>query len=162
MTPKEQNIAIATWLGAKFVKGADVGEYDHWQFPTGCNLPDGQLPDFVRDLNAMHKAEAKLNDPKYSVACSSRPYDHAPMRYVSELAKVCRLETREEMVISCEARLRPDFDKAMIAGPPFKLPVGVCILSHSIPAYGHEATLIHATAAQRAEALLRTLNLWTE
>ena len=133
---------------------------------TNCNWDymarDGHVPDYLSDLNACHEMEKVLDDPKHSKMASSRPYDHAPWRYLSELAKVCKLEVREEMVVSCAEQFRPAFDKVMKGGPPFKLPVGVCILSHFIPAQGYETCLIRATAAQRAEAFLRTIGKWEE
>ena len=81
MTDQEQRIAIAKWMGL-------IDEADQWH--------ENPLPDYTRDLNAMHEAESKLGENHW-------------WKYTWLLT--------EDM---------------------------------------------HTTAAQRAEALLRTLGLWTE
>lgn len=97
MKPEAQRIAIAEACGWR------ATESPNW---TGLR-PDGRgwngdLPDYLNDLNAMREAEA--------------------------------------IIIKRGARVIRDYEDAL---------------------QKHVANIVFATAAQRAEAFLRTLNLWT-
>ncbi len=122
-----------------------------------------RLPNYFEDLNACREFYKVLRDPKYSVMHSSNPKDHATMRYITNLAKICGMKMREELVISYEEK---DRDKLNFRpGPyptPIQLPPSAIVLRHSIPAYGYELTLLEATAAQICEAFLKTLDLWKD
>lgn len=162
MKPEAQRIAIAEACGWVTDCGYENSLKDN-VFYGSCpdqNIKWQKCPDYLNDLNAMHEAEKVLDEPSRSIGGSSRPQDHAAFRYLSELSKLCGMVTRKEMVVSCPEQFRPAFDKVMKNGPPFKLPFGVGILSHSIPAYGYETVMIRATASQRAEAFLRTIGKW--
>jgi len=84
MTDTKLRIAIAESLGAlvkrqamKGYKRGTMGEKWVWRDGTPCAHPGGgffgwgwnqkasvsELPDYPRDLNAMHAAESRLNDP---------------------------------------------------------------------------------------------------
>lgn len=52
MKPEDQNIAIATKLGWRINNGM-------WHHPDGT--PIGFIPEFTRDLNAIHEAEEVLD-----------------------------------------------------------------------------------------------------
>lgn len=79
-----------------------------------CNMEymakDGLVPDYTRDLNAMHEAEKELREPQV-------------MAYILALRDIA-----EKVEYSGES--------------------------------GIEMTLVHVTAAQRAEAFLRTVGKW--
>ncbi len=123
MTEHEQRVAIAEWMGWQRIKDFSQG----LMMPPGTSVcgypPSGaligkpiELPDYTRDLNAMHEAERKLSATECPV-------------YNETLCHIC-------------IPIRALF-------PPFPEPR--C-----------DSYLFHATAAQRAEALLRTLNLWRD
>jgi hypothetical protein len=64
MTPKAQRIAIAEACGWKKIRS-------HWQKGKATAFLNGshahqQLPDYLKDLNAMHKAEKVLNPEQLS------------------------------------------------------------------------------------------------
>lgn len=72
MTTIEQRIAIAEWMGWKFVK-MPHGEHGYYYFKPNAeriemakigNCPGAtplyEIPEFCEDLNAMHEAENKL------------------------------------------------------------------------------------------------------
>ncbi len=99
MTEHEQRIAIAEWMGWRFPE-PDSGMC---LYPDGSRVQDSLVPDYTRDLNAMHEAEVRL---------------------------VNQFTLEHEQFWRYLQHVQP----------------------HSI----------FATAAQRAEALLRTLNLWRD
>jgi hypothetical protein len=113
MTPEQQQIAIAEACGWTNIKqGIDrhpcmQQEIDYG--PTGFR-PDGQaecyLPDYLSDLNAMHKAEKVLKPEQY-------------FTFQVELARAVDTIT-----------------------------------------YPLNFAILHATATKRAQAFLKTLNLW--
>lgn len=129
MTPEQQRIAIAEACGWKCRWQNQGGSplldkkpkghcWEVWQDPKGQGLDKRYdpifPPDYLNDLNAMHRAEKVLTEGQFQI-------------YLDWLD------------VSCGGELELS---AMIDGPAF--------------GFG----LIHATAAQRAEAFLRTLNLW--
>ena len=107
MKPEQQRIAIAEACGWKLVTDNPCYE-PYWENPTGnmiavsCGM---RLPDYLNDLNAMHKAEKTLD------------YNQMNRYQNIELSRFVHTGT-----------------------------TWIC----------------SATAAQRAEAFLRTLNLWNE
>jgi hypothetical protein len=108
MTPEEQRIAIAEACGWE-------ARHDHlkwtWLRPDGRAF-NGELPDYLNDLNAMHEAEKVLREMQ-------------TMTYLDRLGDIV--------------------SQGMGEG-----------------SYGEIWNILHATAAQRAEAFLRTLHLWKE
>ncbi len=121
MTESEQRVAIAEWMGWQRIKDFSEG----LMMPPGTSVcgypppsPSGfaiigkpiELPDYTRDLNAIHEAEMRLYG--------------SPEQYAND-------EVMHRRWISYVWFLNKQW--------------GPC-----------------ATAAQRAEALLRTLNLWKE
>lgn len=117
MSPEKQRIAIAKACG--FQKTPEVD--DSWFKIFGdqhfyFNFKD--LPNYLKDLNAMHEAEKSLK--------GSKDDEHSEVSaYGESLIFVCGFETKD--------------------GPDV-----------------YQMDLIMTTAAQRAEAFLKTLNLWTE
>lgn len=115
MNEQAQRIAIAKFCGWQESIGRrgraqeDVSIWPVWSL----NGVEGELPDYTRDLNAMHEAEAKLQGREQFDAYNDAIYD----------------------AMRVTAMTSPDD----LADWPF-----------------------HASAAVRAEALLRTLGLWTE
>jgi len=112
MTPEAQRIAIAEACGWRNVRKEPPFDKP-WDAPLGTSpratySGEGfeKVPDYLRDLNAMHEAETVLDG-------------YLMHRYASELLA--------------------------LTGPPSS---------------GGSFSHIHSTAAQRAEAFLRTLNLW--
>lgn len=167
MNKEQMRIAIAEACGRCTSRTYTMT--DGWETAVcnGCGKNpyhhDHEPPDYPNDLNAMAEAEKLLDDPKYSALASSHPQDHAPHRYLAALAEICGLKTVEELVLSCDARDRGKLN--FRPGPyptPIKLPPSAIILGHSIPAYGYELCLIRATAEQRAEAFLKTVDGWVE
>jgi hypothetical protein len=111
MTKKQQRIAIAKACGWKHEFNGDH-EYPEWYWiPPDDPDGSGEPPDYLADLNAMHKAEKVLNDEW--------------LEYMLNLMGVCHQH--------------PDSGKWTC--------VQVCM---------------SATAPQRAEAFLKTLNLWND
>ena len=106
MRYEQQQIAIAKACGR-------VQRPDGLWFPEGKNYGSQGIPNYLNDLNAMHKAEKMLTP-----------------------------DTRPEYL--CQL-----FDAAT-RGRSGLYPVDENYLSH------------HATAAQRAEAFLRTIGKWEE
>ena len=103
MKPEAQRIAIAEAGGFFFISGV-------WYFPNGAKLSaDGvaELPDYLKDLNAMHAAEKGLFDYQWG-------------DYIDWLSAVLGVKAYDSMEI------------------------------------------MHATAAQRAEAFLRAIGKWEE
>ena len=64
MTEQEQRIAIAQWCGWTMIWQAPI---DGWRgcCPTGSGHLHANLPDYLRDLNAMHEAEMRLDDTSF-------------------------------------------------------------------------------------------------
>lgn len=165
MNPETQRIEIAKACGWYDLR-RDLNDPELLMgvFCFGAVGPEEfEVPDYLNDLNAMNEAEEVLNEEQYSKLFSSNPRDHADMRYIAELAKVCGIETREELIINVDEK---DKDKLNFRpGPyptPIELPSSAIVLGHIIPAYGHELCLIKATAAQRAEAFLKAINKWDD
>lgn len=120
MTEEKQRIAIAEACGWRFSPYASPEMKEvailSWIRPHGADWQPECLPDYLNDLNAMHKAEKTLTSTQLG-------------EYWFELSSVVTGFPRNELDSSNE------FANADIA----------C-----------------AAAAQRAEALLKTLNLWEE
>ena len=115
MTPQQQRIAIAEACGWKW-EILWTGELNGK--PTGEQGPFRQVPDYLNDLNAMHKAEKVLWDTGKA------------------------MESTNQLVgIVCSAR-------------GFRWDKGT--------SDDHLMCLSHATAAERAEAFLRTIGKWEE
>lgn len=66
-----------------------------WSGHPGTPLPEN----FPEDLNACHEAEKLIFEDRFSKVGSSNSADHAPMRYVSELSKVCGVKTKKERAV---------------------------------------------------------------
>lgn len=112
MTPEQQRTAIAKWMGWQKHSTPEVSEL--WYRKGVPFVLKRDLPDYLRDLNAMHEAEAKLLEG-YDI---SDPYNSLPDQWEAY----------------------------------------VYWLAHLTPLGFQD----HATAPQRAEALLRALDLWTD
>ncbi len=113
MTEHDQRIAIAEWMGMdmNYVR-PDLERFKNRDDGGEAVFTLARVPDYTRDLNAMHEAERHLGDVNQLNA------------YADALDKVC-------------------------------VPTHICSLTHWL-------AVVMATAAQRAEALLRTLNLWRD
>ncbi len=136
MTNEAQRIEIAKACGWAQVPDAYYHDRVAWtkgeqRFGT-CDLPD-----YLSDLNAMHDAEKVLLDGSHSVRGSSRPQDHAELRYIGKLSEIVGLRLREIVT--------KDNMATHVSASPFE-----------------NMKLIQATASQRAEAFLRTLSLWDD
>jgi hypothetical protein len=170
MDKEKQRIAIAEARGMT----APFTLHKEWEETDGADGYDGffdvlrdandkRVPDYLNSLDAMYKAEEILEEEQYSIGCSSNPYDHAPMRYVHFLCEAAKVELREEHVLSVAKNEEHLLNKRSGPWPaPIKLPSSAIVLSHSVPATGCEMKLIRATAAQRAEALLKTIGKWED
>jgi len=125
MTPEKQRIKIAEACGwilnpeCDFLGKAFPQCWTHDDY--NMVFHDYELPDYLEDLNAMHKAEKVLTESQQS-----------------EFAD--RLNSLHEVA----DLTYPDPDKQGFRKDLFS----------------EAFHLIHATAAQRAEAFLKTLNLW--
>ncbi len=165
MSPAAQRLAMAT-LDGWFDFRRDL-IHPEILFGTksfghiGCE--EFEVPDYLNNLNDVAGVEAILDQDQFNEPYSSNPSDHAPMRYLAELAKVCGLKTRHELVITVADA---DRDKLNFRpGPyptPIELPASAVVMGHSIPAYGYELCLIRATAAQKTEAILRATGKWED
>ena len=113
MTPEQQRIKIAGWVGWRFEPTSDG--IPEWHRPDGSVDLSGLLPDYLNSLDAMHEAERTLTH--------SQGLSHFRI-------------------------LRDRF--ATVMGPKGSV-IGV-----------NDYLLVTATAAQRAEALLRTIGKWEE
>lgn len=105
MTPEQKRIAIAKacgWTDCEHIESLGLCKGIHKNVRDQYDSGHSELPDYLNDLNAMHKAEATMGDPQLW------------MEYEDNLAKVMN----------------------------------------------HVGWIWHATAAQRAEAFGKTLNLW--
>lgn len=125
LTPEQQCVRLAEWEGWKDIRQLSDREEGIW---VGTHPPienwhkdgrpyafqgQGPIPEYHRDLNALHRVEERLTDEEWR-------------RY-----RRC---------------LR-----------------GMQVDSSSLPDWADiEDCLIHATAAQRLESILRALNLWEE
>lgn len=120
MTPQEKRIAIAEFDGWKVWQCNNHGTIKYFPaehkaegyWEIGIRMPDyrldvSNLPDYLNDLNAMHKAEKKLTSNEFQV-------------YFDSLV-------------------------SMIA------------VSAENPRHGDYPRVVHATASQRADALLLTI-----
>ena len=102
MTPEKQRIAIATACGYSKLGTRTYSDYGDIEITAYLNGEFCDVPNYLNDLNAMHKAESFLmDDDPHAYGCYG-----------------CNL-------------------------------------------YEEYGNTVHLTAAQRAEAFLRTLNLWT-
>jgi hypothetical protein len=110
MTPEKQRIAIAQACGWTNVK--------HEGITVGIWSDNGWIPQYLKDLNAMHKAEKVLWDTGKA------------MEFTNQLVGIV-----------CSAR-------------GFRWDKGT--------SDDHLMCLSHATAAERAEAFLRTIGKWEE
>jgi hypothetical protein len=113
MNEHAQRVAIAKWVGWR-PRDEGAGSW-YMPPPDGGTVSWKLVPDYTRDLNAMHMAEAQLGSM------------NERLHYMDSLRTVVGLGDDEVKHFAVEV-----------------------------------AKLIHATAAQRAEALLRTLNLWAD
>ena len=106
MSPEQQRIAIAEACGWR-IKRRDITGFNVWEpdakLPAQlCNNLENKIPDYLKDLNAMHDAENVLTNEQWWLF----------VEFLTEIRG------------------------------------------------GGVALCISATAAQRAEAFLKTLNLW--
>ena len=120
MTPGQQRIAIAEACGWTNVAPVVVRNVKHQgdDITVGISSDSGQVPDYIDDLNAMHKAEKVLWDTGKA------------MEFTNQIVGIV-----------CSAR-------------GFRWDKGT--------SDDHLMCLSHATAAQRAEAFLRTIDKWEE
>lgn len=164
MTDREIIVALAELCGFEKEPIPDCTDLYRWRrkdWVGGNWVPDSLLPNFVGDLNAIRVAEELV--AVSSKPWSSKPGDHEDMRYISFLAEITGVKTREELVVSCNPEDRELLNKRAKPWPsPIVMPVSAIILSHHIPCTGYELCLIRATARQRAEAVLKALGKWRE
>ena len=118
MTPKQQRIAIAQACGWTNVAPRIVKNVKHEGITVGIWSNNGWIPQYLKDLNAMHKAEKVLWDTGKA------------MEFTNQLVGIV-----------CSAR-------------GFRWDKGT--------SDDHLMCLSHATAAERAEAFLRTISKWEE
>jgi hypothetical protein len=169
MTLEAQNKALAEFAGWKNISDqkkmvdfmwapGHISEMQaHWQL--GDRFAH-ELPNYLGSLDAIREVEKLLF--KSSRPFSSNPGEHEPFRYVHNLAKVCGMKTREELVLHVPDNLYEELMKRLKKAPPLTLPVGCTVLGHHIACTGWELALICATIQQRAEAVLRTIGKWVE
>jgi hypothetical protein len=169
MTLESQNKALAEFVGWKDIYGSGKlidymwapGHVEqvqaHWQLGDVFTI---EIPNYVGSLDAIREVEKLLF--KSSKPFSSNPGDHESMRYVHNLATVCKIESREELVLHCPEELRERLNMRINVGPPVSLPIGCMILSHHVLCSGFELEMICATVQQRAEAILRTIGKWVD
>lgn len=159
MNEWDQRLAIAEAVGWKPSDG-DIAASKVWEEITGQYCPP-HPPDYVNDLNLMHEAEKLILTS--TKPWSSRGQDHEPMRYIAMLYQVLGVETREELVLSVEAKDIGKLNNRPKPWPhPIELPSSAIVLSHCVPLAGWDMKLIRATAPQRAEAFLRTIGKWQD
>lgn len=167
MNLNAQNLALAEFHGWKNIEGQGMVMWHpvtpvkveaKWQF--GNDLLRAAEPPAYDTLDSIREVEKLLFTS--SKPYSSNPGDHEPMRYVHNLATVCKIESREELVLHCPEELRERLNRRIALGPPVTLPIGSMILSHHIPCNGMELEMICATVEQRKEAILRTIGKWVE
>lgn len=150
MSPKKQRIAIIEALG--WSKSSGFMEYDGGKLPwtmwnrKGQEVGDDEIPDYLNDLNAIH------NDVEPLILKSTKPYssrvqDHEPWRYQTHLRKIVGAELREERVLS---------------GTKDEDGVEIVLITYVYASYAESLKVIRATASQKAEAILKTLNKWEE
>ncbi len=142
MTPDNQRIAIARAAHPELAKWPiewsytqnDDYEKDYvWIERTNRHRINAhQLPDYLNDLNAMHEAEGVLS-------MSQRRQCILALRYVIAGSWPAKIDLEWQM------------KQAAHGGP-----------EAGMYDHGFCAVMMAATAAQRAEAYLKTLNLWTE
>ncbi len=141
MTSNEQRIAIATACGWTRIRNGTG-------YRTADDAKHGQyqiIPEYCVDLNAMHEAEKVLIDHPTDKPASSRADDSAVVRYSHWLRKIVGIELRGEEVLSSVKK--PDGERLVL-------------FTHVFPSPWSYFEFTHATAAQRCEAFLRTLNLY--
>lgn len=110
MSPEAQRIAIAEACGWTQIGRCTCGQTPRGTSPTGWR---GHLPDYLTDLNAMHKAVMTLPPDRRNA-------------YVNHVSDITTTEENDSDPVES------DF------------------------------AFINATAAQRREAFLKTLNLWRD
>jgi len=141
MKPEAQRIAIAEACGWKRIPwhGAYPG-FSGWM-KDGEFVPFEQtyrsLPDYPNDLNAMREAEKVLTYDQYSYKFG-----------VSEYTSTQRADYYQLLMFGKQPCFLEDGCGKRSDRPP------------SPPNLPHLRGDVYATAAQRAEAFLRTLNLW--
>lgn len=130
MTTTEINEAIHAKLGFM-----PHGKWDFFDNPKGCH--PGWIPNYCGHLDMMSNVEKLVLES--SKPFSSNPNDHEPHRYFSNLIEVTMAKTRTETVVSsCGMHMET---------------VVLCGIDDYL-------LLISATAMQRAEAFLKTFDLW--
>jgi hypothetical protein len=115
MTEHEQRVAIAEWMGWRFLE-PESGMCLH---PDGGRVPAKLVPDYVGDLNAVREATIKLTSAQKE-------------QFLHWLMGICQGQAK-----AAYGFVSDDAFTALWMGT-------------------------FASAAQRAEALLRTLGLWKE
>lgn len=159
MDPDRQNCVIAELMGwVNQGKAKNLPALNNrWVHPGTGEWRLG-VPNYTGDYDLVIDAETKLLVS--SKPYSSRPDDHEEVRFLYHLQKILGIEFREELVISFEGGKVPQMDWHKAT----KLPPNTVILSHGVPknGWGYDLVIMRATAAQRAEALLRALNKWEE
>jgi hypothetical protein len=169
MDKKAQNVALAEFAGWKDISVEDKMVDFMWA-PGHISLAKANwqrgnrhsldVPDYLASLDSIREIESLLF--KSSRPFSSNPGDHEPDRYVHNLATVCGMKTREELVLHVPDNLYDELIARLQKGPPVTLPLGCTVLGHHIPCTGWELVMICATVEQRAEAILRTIGKWVE
>ena len=122
MTPEQQRIVIAEACGWENVAPRIVKNVKHQgdDITVGIWSDNGWIPDYLNDLNAMHKAE-----------------EHAIHNLM-------------------DADQWGEYGMLLKRSHPHGLFLNGEVDYHDL------ATILHATAAQRAEAFLRTIGKWEE
>lgn len=145
MTTTEINEAIHRHLGYELVEitemiyadGKSETKWIVWRDKDGNKTPVDSIPNYCASLDAMAIAEEFVRES--SKPFSSNPNDHEPHRYFSNLIEVTMAKTRTDTVVSsCGMHMET---------------VVLCGIDDYL-------LLISATAMQRAEAFLKTFDLW--
>lgn len=140
MSPEKQRIAIAEACGWRIQNPEELRViYRSW-IPPGKQPLHGAFytsrpPDYLTDLNAMHEAEKVLTPEHASqfAACVEAVVENHVWLQSGKSDEVFK---RQVCMNSGDPRGRPDYDILF--------------------------TYVHATAAQRAEAFLRTIGKWED
>lgn len=123
-------------------------EADKHTYPYDAPVKKQRAPvlNYFASLDAMHEAEKVLIKDDEKFACSSRPYDYPTIKYKQVLRAITGAKLKEETIVSGEKQNgTPRFLSTYVYASPWE-----------------DMKLVHATAAQRAEAFLRTKGLWRE
>jgi len=142
MNDKEQNLEIAEACGWRLIPG-DPSKWKPDSFEKDDGSWNTELPDYLSDLNAMKEAEDSLTERERQL-------------YELYLWDLCESSFDEEWMTPENGYQPRFFYTDEFRDNP----------SRKIQWFEREAgqifLMLNATAAQKAEALLRTKNLWRD